>query len=226
MSMSPTLTLSEELLLLAVDDDKGKISMNASAALDYGLAGGQLLELALAERVSLDGKKVVILDGELTGDDLIDAAFARMIAEKKPRSVAWWVNALHGKTRRHYLERLVARDIVGVETHKVLGLIPVTRHPEKAPEAEREIRGRLRGVGLDGAEPDSRTAALVGLVFACGLVPAVFPDRVERKVAKPRLAKIAEGQAVSQAVTAVINQINAAVTAAIVASTVASTSGT
>lgn len=221
MTKPPTLTVPEELLLLAIDDDKGKISLTASSSLEYGLAGGQILELALADRLSLDERKVVIQRAEPTGDELVDAALAQMVAERKPRSVTWWVNALHAKTRGKYLERLVERDIIGVETHKVLGIIPITRHPEKAPEAEREIRARLRRVGLEGAEPDARTAALIGLVVACSLTPVVFPERAERKDAKPRLRDIANGQVVGQAVSTVVNEINAAVTAAVVASTAA-----
>ncbi len=42
-----TLTLAEELLLLALDDAKGTVPMSASQTLGYGLAGATIMDLSL-----------------------------------------------------------------------------------------------------------------------------------------------------------------------------------
>jgi len=43
----------EELLLLALDDEKGKIIFSSSSALPYGLRGALLLELALVKKIDV-----------------------------------------------------------------------------------------------------------------------------------------------------------------------------
>jgi len=47
------LNLMEELLLLALDDEKGKIIFSSSSALPYGLRGALLLELALVKKIDV-----------------------------------------------------------------------------------------------------------------------------------------------------------------------------
>ncbi len=215
--MAPTLTLPEELLLVALDDEKGSVNSRASTALVYALAGGQLLELGLAERISLESKNVAVSDLAPLGDELLDGALARIAAERKPRTTKWWVNKLSRKLTRAYVDRLVELGLVAVERRKLLGIVPVTRHPQTTPGAEQEIRARLRAAIVDGVEPDERTAALVALVSACSLERVVLPDKTERKQAKARIKEITEGQAVSKAVSAIVKEIEAAVLIAVVA---------
>lgn len=205
------LTLPEELLLLALHDTKGSVSANASTAIEYALAGGQLLELAVAERISLESKHVTVTDAAPFGDELIDAALVRIAAEGKLRTAKWWVNALHGKTKTMYLSRLEARGVVSIEHRKMLGILPVTRHPQIDPAVEQEIRARLRHVLLAGGEPDERTVGLVGLVSACNLVGVAIPERAERESAKAQIKLMTEGQPVGKAVRAIVDEISAAV---------------
>ena len=47
------LNLMEELLLLALDDEKGKIIFSSSSALPYGLRGALLFELALVKKIDV-----------------------------------------------------------------------------------------------------------------------------------------------------------------------------
>ena len=44
------LNLAEELLLLALEDESGRINHAASASLGFGLAGAVLMDLTLRER--------------------------------------------------------------------------------------------------------------------------------------------------------------------------------
>jgi|GEM_PF-4255314 len=45
------LNLAEELLLLALQDEKGTVLASAAGSLSYGLAGALLMELALRSRL-------------------------------------------------------------------------------------------------------------------------------------------------------------------------------
>ena len=63
------LSLSEELLLLALDDQRGTVSMNAATTLDTGLAGAQLLDLALAKPLVIQDKLIIAVDGPALDDE-------------------------------------------------------------------------------------------------------------------------------------------------------------
>jgi len=59
-------TLPEELLLLALDPATGTTAQPQS--LDLGLAGAQLVELALAGRIAPDGDRIAVVVPRPTGD--------------------------------------------------------------------------------------------------------------------------------------------------------------
>ena len=65
------LNLMEELLLLALDDEKGKIISSSSCALPYGLRGALLLELFLAEKIDIVDKKIGVIDKSNTGNEVL-----------------------------------------------------------------------------------------------------------------------------------------------------------
>ena len=65
-------TLPEELLLLALDPATGTTAQPQS--LDLGLAGAQLVELALAGRIAPDGDRIAVVAPRPTGDPTLDCA--------------------------------------------------------------------------------------------------------------------------------------------------------
>ena len=100
-------------------------------------------------------------------------------------------------------EALVARGVLDERRHKTLGLFSSTRYPELDPGPEQELRARLRSVLVDGAEPDARTAALLGLLVSLDLVKRVV-ERDERKAAVSRAKALAERGPVGDAVHAAV----------------------
>jgi hypothetical protein len=63
-------TLADELLLLALDDAKGAVHSAASLALDYGLAGAILMELAINNRLTTP----MVMCGSALASDLVKGA--------------------------------------------------------------------------------------------------------------------------------------------------------
>jgi Golgi phosphoprotein 3 len=218
-------SLSEALFLLALDDERGTVGMNASNTLGYGLAGATLLELLLRGRLSIEGKKVAIADGTPTGDDIIDDALSEIAASRRARDAQHWVGHLQRRIPHHrdrLLARLVARGILQHEEDHILGIIPRQRYPQADGTAEAELRTRLRAVALEGAAPDGFTAPLLGLIQACRLEGVLF-KREERKRAKERIKEIVRGDVVGKAVADAIASVEAGVTAAVIAATTVST---
>lgn len=216
------LALPDELLLLALDDQRG--TRAHATELEPGLAGAVLLDLALHGRLDMEGKVLRVLDPSPTGDAVLDAALATVAREPRRRPAKHWVTRLQKGLREQVSDRLVAAGTLRRDEQKVLWLFPVTRVPAGDPAPEAAVRARLDGPVLHGTTPDERTAALAALVHATHLGRTVFPDADHRAV-KERLAELAEGRWAAEAVRRVVQEAAAATAAVIAATTVTTTSG-
>ncbi|XVU25543.1 GOLPH3/VPS74 family protein [Actinoplanes sp. CA-054009] len=219
------MNLAEEFLLLAYADDGTPLTDGTH--LDNGLGGAVLLELALAGRVDIADKKVVVLDAGPTGDPMLDGALTKIGAEERGRRPGHWVTKFSKDTRPQVLDRLVAGGVLTVRKDKVLGVFPRKKYPAAngvEPVAETETRQRMRAAVLGTGAVDPRTAALCALVAATDLDKKVFAD-LDRKAVQARLREIGEGSWAAAAVKKTIEEIQAAVMVAIVASTTAATTG-
>ncbi|MFD0273407.1 GPP34 family phosphoprotein [Kitasatospora sp. NPDC127111] len=216
-------TLGEEVMLLSLDDESGQAKDKWAAA--CAVASGLLLELARAGRVGVDDGLLEVTDASPTGDALLDGRLERIAAwapTSRSATVANWLRKEQWKTVEATLTSLRERGIVTEERHRVLGLFPVRRYPEADGTVERELRGRLARVVLEGAEPDERTGALIGLLHGARLHGLAFPD-LPRGQVEPRMAAIAEGQWAGDAVRDAIRTTQAALVAATTAAVVAAT---
>jgi hypothetical protein len=221
-----TLSLAEELLLLALDDAEGTIPMAAAQALPYGLAGATLMDLTLMGRLTSDGEHLVVADAAPTGDTLLDQALAAITSAKRPWDCTHWVHALGTGIKGHrerLEERLVERGILHRQEHRILAVLPVTRYPMDDPRPETESRERIRAAVFDAAAPDARTVTLISLALACRVLDRLF-TREERAATRGRVAAIVRGEALGKAVKETVTAINAAVTAAVAATVVVSKS--
>ena len=97
MRARPELRLHEELLLLALDDEKGSIR---ATNFKYGICAGLLAELVLEGRVTLErgakpSRDRILPDNpKLLSDPLLDEVIRKIHGSKKPRSPKDWVGRL------------------------------------------------------------------------------------------------------------------------------------
>lgn len=226
------LTLADQLLLLALDDETGKTYGATHGTLEYGLVGALLIELALRGRLDLaDEKRLIAADASPTGDPLLDEALGHIAASEKIRDAKGWVGRLHGQLRQlkgRLTERLVEGGILRHEAGRFLLIFPTNRYPAQDRSRELEARAQLNALLLGQADPDPRTAALAQLAEAVKLIDMLFAP-VDRKAAKAGLQRLKEaGQfdaAVSKSIRQISDEVTAATMAAITASTVVVTSG-
>ncbi|MEU8606719.1 GPP34 family phosphoprotein [Actinoplanes sp. NPDC048791] len=215
------MNLAEEFVLLAYGDDG--VPDTDSVRLDHGLGGALLLELAISGRISVEDKKVVVLDPTATGDPLVDQALDRIVADDKPRKPAHWVKKFTD-ARKPALDRLVDQGVLTREQDKVLFVFPRTRYPAPngvEPVPETEARQRLTAA-VSGAGPvEPRTAALCALVGATNLDRKVFRT-LDRKRVDERLREISAGDATAAAVRQTVEEIQTAVIVAVVAASAVS----
>lgn len=216
-----SVTLGEEVMLLSLDDESGVAKERQSAG--WAVAGGTLLELVMAGRVSVDGGRITVTGTASTGTGLLDEQLGLIAAwaarRSKPPKVTEWLTRDQSKAVRATIESLRARGLVSEEQHKVLGVFPVRRFPEADGATERELRDRLSRLVLNGEEPDDRSAGLIALIHAAKLHRLAFPDLPQGKVS-PRMEEIAEGQWAGESVRTAIRNLQAAMVAVTVATVV------
>jgi hypothetical protein len=222
--------LATDLLLLALDDERGTVLPRAALGLDYGLAGAVVMDLALRGRIAVHDERVATTGGT-TDDPLLDDAL-RVIAATPGRKLMHWVQQLSrdlGGLRQRLLDRLVATGTLTQREHRVLLLFHQNVYPERDARVEHDIRAKVDAALLHGARPDAQTACLIHLAAACRVTDAIYPCD-QRKAIKTRIAALdAADTAGANAVASLVTQaetaaVTAATMSAVMASTVAATS--
>jgi hypothetical protein len=197
----------EELLLLALDDEKGKIISSSSCALPYGLRGALLLELFLAEKIDVVDKNIVVIDKKNTGNEVLDNALNIINTYHKQKTVKFWITKLTSKMkelRKDLLNGLITKGILEQQDKKVLWVIPATRYPTKNPVIENRVRKRIIGIVLQDEELDERSSMLISLINACELIKEVFP-KDNLKDANKKIKNIIQDEKIGKAITSQIS---------------------
>ena len=218
--------IAEDLLLLLLDDDSGKLT-NATY-LDTGIGGALLVELALGGHVEVVKKegmwaraKVRTTPEPPPADPVLVEALG-LVAEKE-RTAQDLVGRLGKKRRESLLRRLEADGILRREEGKVLGLFPSDRWPASDSSHEREVRRQLGDALVRGVDPAQRIAALVSVLCAMDLAHKVVDrEGLPGRQVKARAKEIADGDWAAKAVKDAISAAQAAMTAAVVAASTAS----
>jgi golgi phosphoprotein 3 len=119
------LTLAEQTLLIALDDEKGRDTTRWGS--DAGLAGALLLDLARLKLVGTDaGGKIAALAGIPPGHELQRDVYATIASSVKRRDAKGWVERLPrelGPLRQRVARGLVQRGILSEEHSKMLGVL-------------------------------------------------------------------------------------------------------
>jgi hypothetical protein len=225
--VDPELLIVEDLLLLLLDDTSGAIA--GEGTLYYTLGGAVLVELALRGEVAPDesrtlfnGIRIGAVKREPPSDPLLREAYEKVAT--KPRGVQELIIEIGSPLRGVVLDRLIERGFIVEEKKKVLGIFPTTRMPAQRPEYEAELLERVRSVLVDGAEPDTRTAALVALLSASGTLPQLHPGIPWSGAVYTRGKELERGDWGAKAVATAIASTAAAIAAGAVAVSIATTS--
>lgn len=204
------LDLLEELLVLAVHEEKGTLSFDVSSKIDYCLAGALLIELELSNHLKVDKKTLEVINRTPTGNPRLDTLLKLIDQSKKVRSLSYWITKTKGTfkhLRREYLEQLVDKGILREEERQILWIFPSTAYPLRDNPLKREIRDRIRLVVLRGETPNPQTARLITLVHACGLKNTIF-DKEERQDARIKLKAFSKEDILVQAIIKTIQGAN------------------
>jgi hypothetical protein len=173
--------LAADFFLLAHDEFSGKLRISADL-LGCGLAGAQLAELVVTDRVVLESGRVLVRDVQRgaaePGDDEVGAYVAETIRRQyTSHSVRSWVETFGG-----VLPELVARRLVaeGVVRHERGGRQLVRRRADRYPASDllaaSRPRLRLEHMLRTPQEFDLFEAVLAVVVWALGVEAQMVPD--------------------------------------------------
>lgn len=217
MSQYP-LCLHHELALLILDDTKGTF---VGTMVPHGLAGAMLSELLVQGliNVSEDKDKIVsVVSGQPTGDALLDEAVSKITASPKPYGLQHWVMQLaHLKNLSERIAvQLSELGVLKQAEDKVLWLFTRKIWPELDGSYENALRARMAEAMFAGIDPDERTAVLITLANATGVLQANFPT-VELRQHAARTKEICEGKHLAAGATVAAIAAVQAASAAMVA---------
>jgi hypothetical protein len=211
-------TLGEDLLLLSIQPDQGKIA--TARQIDYGLMGAELVRLAASGRVDIANDRIVVRDSAATGDAELDAALQSITQARRPPRPRAWVGRPRRGIRDAYLARLVSAEVIQAGQGGIFGGV---RWRIAAPARVADTRARLDAIAMSTGNVDTVEAAFGGLAHAVGLDRELYPGYGGRQLRK-RLTEVAKGQWSATAVgDAVTDSVRSATDAAIRASTAAAT---
>jgi hypothetical protein len=217
VNQSERLCLHEEVLLVALHDDKGSLQAQSTSGLAMG--GAILSELLLLGRLRLEGEgkraTVGIVDGAPTGHAVLDECLHQVGDSKKRRASDWVGRFARLKDLRHRAaDELVRLGVLRREEGRFLIVFPVTRYPEADPTFEAEVNRRLgEAIFGDGPVDDARTVTLLAILDGAQMLPLVFSNR-DLRARRKRIKAVTSGDASGAAVKSAVEAMQAAVIAA------------
>lgn len=219
------LYLYEEIMLLALRDDKGTL---VTSYVEQAVAGAVFAELLLARKVSVseDKKKLIeVKDSSPLGDPIIDECLALLNSQSKPISSGDLITKFGGiKELRHKVARqLCNRDILRAEQDKIMFIFTRRTYPEVNPEPEQAIIKRIHAAIFDSEDDiDPRTIVLISLAKSAGLLVQNFDAKAIR-AKKDRIEQIVSGELAGESTREVISAYETAVLVATIIPTLVTT---
>ena len=200
------LRFAEEIILILLDDEDGKFVHVPRWSLNYALAGGILMDLAMENRIDTDIENLMLIDSTPVGDSLLDPVLAEIAEEGEKKDIRYWLEHIAEKAsgiREEALNRLVTGGILERQDDRFMWMFRSRRYPTIDGEAEREVKLRIMEVLFSDVIPDPRDIMIICLVDACGIFKELLSRRELGQVA-PRIEQVRKldliGQAMSQAI--------------------------
>jgi len=213
MPDSNALRFYEEIMLLALRDEKGTVSTEFVA---HAIAGAVLADLRSLGRITVDDTKrklVTVLNADHMGDPVIDACLEKVRKANRRASLSTWINRLATVKKLQHLaaERLCDRGILRADKDKVLLFFTRKIYPEIDPIPEKKIIERLRGAIYDTTDRvDERTLILLSLANGAHLLGDTF-GRKEIRKRKKDIKSLLMGEVIGNETRKVIEACQVAV---------------
>lgn len=207
------LTLAEQLLLLALDDESGKLLPMPDRALDYALAGAILADLTRAGRIEVGKDSVEVIDStpvESKPEDfgLLDLVGANV--KSLQGSLSHLAGDAHG-LRKRLTDQLVEKGVLREENQEFLWVFHLSRYPLADPSSENAVKQRLRNRIRNHRIPLTEIDhVMISLIHVCRLEDLLL-SKDEQEAHRERIEEIVSNDKIGQAVMRCLEEIQKAI---------------
>lgn len=203
-------TIAEEMLLLVLDDETGKVNAKLPVhSLRNAMSGALLMDLAFNDRIDTDLHRLTVVNAEPLGETVLDPVLARIAEEGEILPTAHWVRlfaADYESNRGRLLDRLVSRGILTRRDDRVWWVLGSRHYPMIDGRPLGEVKHRIMDVLLSETIPDPRDIAIICLADACALWRGMIHKRELARLGA-RVAQIVRLDLIGQSVARTIREL-------------------
>ena len=197
---TPTLTLPEEILLLALHDDGSGFAELPEHSLEYALSGAVLMNLSALRLIENDLRQLKLIARSPIGDDIFDPALTAIGRADDTHDAQWWIHTLAREAdaiRERSLDRLIGRGILSRDQSRLRWVLGKRRYPILDETERKEAKERVLAIIKSDEIPDPHDVSLIALAEACAVFDAILTpdDMIEYR---PRIQEIAKMDLLAQ----------------------------
>ena len=211
------LTFPEEIMLMVLEDEDGKILHVPELSMRCVLSGSVLMELALLNKIDTDLNSLVVIDSTPTGDEMLDPTLAMLVESEEEYNAKYWVEkcALNADgIKKMALNRLVEKKILEKADDRFLWVFRTRRYPVVDGKVEQEVKLRIMELLFSDKLPDPRDIVIISLVEASGIFKHILSEN-EHKLCLHRIKQIRNMDLLGRAVTNSVRDIEASLALAL-----------
>jgi Golgi phosphoprotein 3 len=169
------LSLHQEMLLLAVNDD-GDIEFTAgTSTFRLALVGACLIELALKDKIEVDPEEVRVISRDTEDDGTLNLVIERLCEHNTPQRLRFWLSHLQEdfqEITRLTLKSLCDQGILKSEESRFLWVLSSRKYPVVDGTEKKEAKLRIMETLLGDSIPSPEDSVLIGLARVGGLLEA------------------------------------------------------
>jgi MHS family proline/betaine transporter-like MFS transporter len=213
---SADISLTEELLLLTLEDSGGEFDSVPEIYLNCGMAGAALLDLSLRGRLDSDLSGVFVVDPTPTGDPPLDRVLAAIAREPERLPAREWISRLSHdapEIREDALASLCARGVLRQKDHAFLWVLKERRYPVAEGQERTEAKKRILALLYNDDIPTPEDVALTSLADACFIFERILSPKELARV-KPRIRQLARMDLIGGEITETAHRVNVEMRAA------------
>ena len=203
------LTLAEDIILLLLDDDTGKLASIDLMTLNYAMAGAVLMDLALRNKIDNDLESLIVADSTPTGLQMLDTYLDKISSENKENNTRYWLTELSNYGEDivdSALNMLVEKKILKTEEKKILWVIGTRVYPMIDDKEEKEVKRRIIDLLMSDEIPTPQDVVLVSLMDTCSLFTIILSSKEVEKLSS-RIEQIRKLDLIGQEVTKVLERL-------------------
>lgn len=216
------LTLTEELLLLAIHDEKGTIIFASTGSIPYGLGATLLLDLAEKKAIELIDNQINLIEKPINTPNFLNLAFEILNLRSQSMSFKDAILELginYNKIKDEILNNLVLNGILKRQSQKIMFLIKFSKYPTLDPAEELKTRDQIHKAVLMSVKPNDRLHTLICLVEVCNLIEEVFPKN-QRAMAKKNIKIMMQDENYSNIVREIVMEVSTMVANSVIVTTI------